>query len=126
MGLQGPALIARRHSRQSRIPRANYIDASIRPSLSSFCSAKHNLWLQDKNIQKARRLNNYKGRRVKVFLLSLVVAFWTVNFILTLDTTCLKGELLTVEKSLCVISELRGMSVCVCVCVCVNDVCVSS
>lgn len=97
-GLQGPALIACRHSRQSRIPRANHIDAPIRPSLSSFCSAKHNLWLQDKNIQKARRLNNYKGRHVKVFLLSLVVAFWTENFMRTLDRTCLKGELLVVER----------------------------
>lgn len=53
-GLQGLALIARRHC--SRIPRAKHIDALIRPSLLSFCSAKHNLWLPDKSVRNNRRL----------------------------------------------------------------------
>lgn len=60
-GLQGPALIARRHCSQTRIPRAKHIDVPIRPSLLSFCSAKRNLWLSDKIFRNNRRLNIYKG-----------------------------------------------------------------
>lgn len=81
-GLQGPALIARRHCSQSRIPRAKHIDALIRPSISSFCPAKHNLWLPDKSVRNNRRLNIYKGtcRAFSSFLSHLVPK----NFILTL------------------------------------------
>ena len=83
VGLQGPALIARRHCSRTTIPRAKRIDTLIRPSLLSFCSAKHNLWLPDKSVRNNRRWNICKVTRQAFSFFLLVISF-TKNHILTL------------------------------------------